>query len=814
MNTLAQDIRYAVRMLARSPGFAAVAVLTLALGIGANTAIFTVVNSVLLRPLAYAEPDRLVYVYSELPAAGFDKYWLSQAEFRELQANVHAFSEVAAWQTSENANVAGVEAPIRTTSGTATAELFDVLGVPPALGRVFTRQEGLDQEPVTVVSHGLWQNLLGGDPAAVGTQLEVNGINRTVVGVMPPGFDIADAGVEVWIPHSVAMHPEGMPARGAHNLNVVGRLAPGMTLDRARAELDALLARWGEIAGGDHAPDAENHAVRLVSLHEEMVGEARPMLLLLLGVVGFVLLIACANVGNLLLARAEARQKEVAIRSAMGAGRGRLTRQFLTEALVLALAGGVIGLLLAYWGLQVLLAMSPGDIPRLTEIGLDPVVLAFTLGVTVITGALFGLAPLLHLAPRQMSVTLKEGGQRSTAGAGRKRLRHVLVISQIAAAVVLVIGSGLMLRSFAALQEVDPGFRAEGLTTFNLSLSSANYPQPDDRRAFYARALERLEAIPGVHQATAMSGLPPVREVMAGSFSLPDRAPDPEGPGYSRIWDYVQLVFANYFETMGIPVVEGRAFTPGDDTQSPPVVMVNERFANQFFPGESPVGQKIQPSGMPMAFTIVGVVRDVKQGGLGEEVGTEIYWHYPQFPPAPMTLNLILRAEQDADALAGPIRDAIAGLDPALPVARLQSMRENLAGSLRGPRFLTLLLGLFAGVALVLAAVGTFAVLSYSVAQQTREIGVRMALGARGSVVSGLVLRQGSILAGIGLLAGLAAAFALTRAMSGMLFGVERTDPLTFAVAPVVLGVVALLAAYLPARRATRVDPMVALRAE
>jgi putative ABC transport system permease protein len=813
MSAFLQDIRYAVRKLVRSPGFAAVAVLTLALGIGANTAIFTVVNSVLLRPLDYAEPDRLVHVYSQFPAAGLDNYWLSQAEYRELQANLDAFSEVAAWQTSNNANVAGGDAPIRTTSATATAELFDVLGVPPARGRVFTRQEGLDQEPVTVISHRLWRNLLGSDPDVVGSQLEVNGVHRTVVGVMPPGFDIADAGVEVWIPHSVPTHPESPQARGAHNLNVVGRLAPGVTLERARAELDALLARWDEVAGGEHAPDAENHAVRLVSLHEQMVGEARPMLLLLLGVVGFVLLIACANVGNLLLARAEARQKEVAIRSAMGAGRGRLTRQFLTEALVLALAGGAVGLLLGYWGLQLILAMSPGDIPRLAEIGLDPIVLAFTLGVTVLTGVLFGLAPLLHLAPRQMSVALKEGGQRTTAGAGRKRLRHVLVISQIAAAVVLVIGSGLMLRSFAALQEVDPGFRAEGLTTFHLSLSMAHYPEPADRRAFYARALERLEAIPGVHQATAMSGLPPVREVMAGSFTLPDRAPEP-GAENLRTWDYVQLVFANYFETMGIPVVEGRAFTPGDDAESPPVVMVNESFANRFFPGESPIGQRIQPSGMPMAFTIVGVVRDVKQGGLGEEVGTEIYNHYPQFPPAPLSMNLVLRAEQDADALAGPIRDAIAELDPALPVAWLQSMQANLSGSLQGPRFLTLLLGLFAGVALVLAAVGTFAVLSYSVAQQTREIGVRMALGARESAVSGLVLRQGSVIAGIGLVVGLVAAFALTRLMSGMLYGVERTDPLTFALAPVVLGIVALAACYLPARRASRVDPMVALRAE
>jgi putative ABC transport system permease protein len=813
MNTLAQDIRYAVRMLARSPGFTAVAVLTLALGIGANTAIFTVVNSVLLRPLDYAEPDRLVHVYSEFPGLGLENYWLSQAEYRELQANVDAFSEVAAWQTNENANVAGGDAPIRTTAGNVTAEFFDVLGVPPAMGRVFDRQEGLDGDPVTVVSHRLWRNLLGGDPAAVGTQLEVNGVRRTVLGVMPPSFDIADAGVDVWIPLSIPMNPTGTPARAAHNLQVVGRLAPTVSLDRAGTELAALVSRWEEVAGGEHAPHAERHPVHLVSLHEEMVGEARPMLLLLLGVVGFVLLIACANVGNLLLARAEARQKEVAIRSAMGAARGRLTRQFLTEALVLALAGGVIGLLLAYWGLQVILAMSPGNIPRLTEIGLDPTVLAFTLGVTIITGVLFGLAPLLHLAPRQMSVTLKEGGQRSTAGAGRKRLRHVLVISQIAAAVVLVIGSGLMLRSFAALQEVDPGFRAEGLTTFHLSLPAANYPEPPDRRAFYARALERLEAIPGVHQASGMNGLPPVRDVSAASFVILDRA-DPEGAGPDWIWDYAQVVFADYFQTMGIPVVEGRAFTPTDDTGSPPVVVVNERFANRFFPGESPVGQRIQPSGLPMVATIVGVVRDVKQGGLGEEAGTEVYLYYPQFPPAPMSMNLVLRAEQGADALAGPIRDVVAGLDPALPVARLQSMRENLAGSLQGPRFLTLLLGLFAGVALVLAAVGTFAVLSYSVAQQTRELGVRMALGARGSVVSGLVLRQGSMMAGIGLLVGLAAAFALTRAMSGMLFGVGRTDPLTFAAAPVVLGVVALLACYLPARRATRVDPMVALRAE
>ena len=812
METLIQDLSYALRSLRRAPGFTTVAVLTLALGIGANTAIFTVVSSVLLEPLGYRDPQRLVFIHSQFPTIGFDKFWISPPEYRDLQERARSYSDIGAWRTGQ-VSLSGLENPTRVTSAVASAELFSTLGVPARLGRAYNKEEDAQGvEPVAVISHRLWQSAFGGDSSLVGRLIEVNGTQRTLVGVMPPGFDVEDAGVDVWIPLALPANPTN---RGSHFLNLVGRLAPGVTLDRARNEMGVLLTQWRDVVPSGHVPNDSTHRVVVKDLREEVVGDIRPALLILLGAVGFVLLIACANVANLLLAKAEVRQKEIAVRAALGAGRGRLLRQFLTESVALAVIGGAVGLLLGYWGLKGLLAASPDSVPRAASIGLDARVLLFTIGVSLFTGLLFGLAPLLHLSPRTMGLTLKEGGQRTTATGGRMLLRRLLVVSEVALAVVLVVGAGLLLRSFAALQRVDPGFDPRGVLTFQLFLTQAAYPEPNDRIAFFDRLSRRLEELPGVTRAAAMSGLPPLRDVNANDTEFEGKQQTPDGPVHNV--DYYQVVTGDYFATMRIPIIDGRAFTASDDAAATPVVIINERLARVFYPGENPIGQRIRPSGPDGTpwYTVVGVSRDVKQGGLSEQAGTELYFHYPQTGTfVPRSMNVVVRSTRDPLLLVDDVRRAVWSVDRSLPLAYLQSMEANLAGSMSRPRFLARLLGIFALVALVLAAVGTYGVLSYSVAERQREIGIRMALGAETNRVMGMVLRDGLGVAALGLAIGVAGAFALTRLMATLLFGISTTDPATFVAAPAVLAVVALAACYLPARRATRVDPMDALRHE
>ncbi|HEX7118560.1 MAG TPA: ABC transporter permease [Longimicrobiales bacterium] len=812
METLRQDVRFAVRNLGRHPGFFAVAVLTLALGIGANSGIFSVVNAVLLRPLEYREPDRLVFIHSQFPTLGFDEFWISPPEYRELQERARSYEAIGAWRTGSS-SISGIEEPIRVRSARASAEFFTALGVPPLVGRAYTVEEDLPGAPaVAVLSHRVWREVFGGDPSIVGGRVEIDGESRTVVGVMPPGFDIEDAGVDVWLPLALEPNPTN---RGSHYLNLVGRLAPGATLERARAELGALLAGWGAVNPGVHVPNDSTHRVVVKPLAEALVGEVRPALLLLLGAVGLVLLIACANVANLLLARAESRQKEIVVRAALGAGRWRLARQFLTESILLALVGGGIGLFLGYGGVRLLLATSAGSVPRADGIGLDVPVLVFTLVVSVVTGAIFGLAPMLHLSQRVMAVSLKESGQRTTAAAGRRHLRRLLVVSEIALALVLVVGSGLLLRSFAALQEVDPGFDPAHLLTFQLFLPESRYPEPESRAAFFEALTDRLEALPGVEAATAMTGLPPVREVNANDTEFEGKQPTPEGPAHNV--DYYQVVAADYFEAMRIPILRGRAFDAGDDAAATPVAIINETLAKVFYPGEDPLGQRIRPSGFPTWFTIVGVAKDVKQGGLSEETGTELYFYYPQIAGVgygPQTMNVVVRTTRPPLSLAGEVRRTVRALDATLPLAGLKTMEANLAGSVSRPRFLMLLLTIFAAIALSLAAVGTYGLLSYSVAERGREIGIRMALGAEARSVVALVLREGVALAGTGLALGLVGSLALARLLASLLFGVSSADPATYLVAPTVLLTAALAACVIPARRAATVDPMVALREE
>lgn len=813
--SIRQDLRYSARSLLRSPGFSIVALLTMALGIGANSAIFSVVNGVILRPLPYPDPDGLVVIASQFPTMGFDRFWVSPPEYMELQERSRSWSAIGGYRQGQ-ANVGGPEQPLRVTSAVASADLFAALGVPPALGRPYSREEDLPgADPVVVLSHELWRTAFGGDPALVGRAVEVNGQSRVVVGIMPPGFDIDDQGIQVWLP--LALDPANRQNRGSHFLNLVGRLAPGVTLAQATLEMESLLHQWPELNPGTHTPTVDNHRMLLIPLEEDVVGEVRPALLLLLGAVGFVLLIACANVANLLLARAESRQKEVAVRVALGAGGRRLLRQFLTEGLLLAGLGGVLGVAVAWAAVRVLVALSPGSIPRLGEVALDPAVILFTGGLAVAAGVLFGLAPALHLTGRAVGGALREGGQRTTVGSGRARLRRLLVISEMGLAVVLAVGAGLMLRSFAELTRVDVGFDPEGVLTFQLALPSAAYTDAGAIQQFHQRLRQELSVLPGLRSVASMSGLPPLRDLNANDTQFEGYTPGPNDPPANV--DYYQFVTTDYLETMRIPVVSGRGFTASDEAGDLPAVLVNETLARLYYPGEAAVGRRIRPccgDQIPW-FTIVGVVKDVRQGGVEAPAGTELYFHVDQalaFGNALRTMNYAVRTEGDPETLASAVRQAVWRVDGALPVAGLQTMEAVVSGALSRPRFLTTLLSVFALLALALAAVGTYGVMSYTVAERAREIGIRMALGAESGRVLGLVLRQGAAVAGVGLLLGIGASLGLAGLLESLLFGVGARDLMAFVGAPLLLALVALCACLIPALRATRMNPVEVLHHE
>jgi putative ABC transport system permease protein len=822
MESFLRDLRHAARNLARTPGFAIVTILTLALGIGANTAIFSVVNAVILRPLGYPHPEQLIYISSQFPNMGFDQFWVSPPEFFEFQERTRTFSSVGAYSITQ-VNVSA-DRPRRAQAAQASAELFKTLGVEPAQGRVFevgeTRPGGAQ---VALLSNELWQSAFGARRDIVGNQIEIDGVRRTVIGVMPPHYDIADQHVEVWLP--LVLDPANRRNRGNHYLYLIGRLAPGQTQASAGAELDTLLSGWQRsITGMDrppreqrvHTPDAKNHRLRFDPLQAQIVGSARTSVWVLQGAVLFVLLIACANLANLLLAHAERRHKEFAVRAALGAGRIRLLRQFLTEGCLLSVSGAALGIAVAAGGVRALIAAYPDSLPRSAEVALDARVLAFTLLVALATGAVFGLAPLLHIAPEATALALKEGGQRSTAG-GRQHLRRGLVVGEIALAVALVIGAGLLLRTVANLTRVDAGFARGQLVTFLVDLPSATYKTPQQIEAFYHRLLDRLRATAGVQGVAAMSGLPPQRRVDANDTSIEGYKAPPDGP-YENI-DYYQIATPGYAETMGIPVVEGRTFQPSDAI-GPKVVMVNQTMARTFYGTASPIGRRVRPMAPPEAkvpwFTIVGVLKDVKQGGVDRKTGTEVYFDFEQLQDqrgfTPTAMNVMLRTSLPADALGGTIRQMVAEQDPALPIVKLRAMDDVFAESIGRPRLLAQLLGMFAALAVLLAAIGSYGVLSYMVSERRREIGIRMALGAdRGSVVR-MVLGHGLRLAIAGVIVGLTAAFALNRVLSSLLFGVKPTDPATIGAVVALVGAVALVACYLPAHGATRVDPMIVLR--
>jgi len=818
MTRLVQDLRYAVRLLLRTPGFTLLAALTLALGIGANAAIFSVINAVLLAPLPYGSPERLAIVYSQFPTMSFNRFWTSAPEFLELRQKSRSFEELGAW-TAGAANITGGDEPVRVRVARVSAGLFPVLGVQPELGRTFTAQEDLPKtEPMVVLSHELWQRAFGADRNVLGKRVQVDGIDRTVLGVMPPGFDVGEERVEAWVP--LALDPANPGGRASHYLYMIGKLKPGVSLGQARSELAGLVERWHDELPDTHVPNPEEHPLVIQPLLDDLVGSVRPKMWLLMGAVGLVLLIACANVANLLLARAEARQKEIAVRTALGAQRGRLLRQFLTESVVLSLLGGALGLVLAVWGVRTIVATNPESLPRVREIAVDGRVLLFTLGVSLLTGLLFGLAPALHARASVMFSSLKEGGQRATAGAGRQLLRRALVIAEVALAATLVIVGGLLIRSFWLLQQVDPGFDAKNVLTFQIALPDARYPEEQQVVAFYQRLVDRLRVLPGVETASAAWGLPPKRQLLANDTEFEGVPEPPNGPVHNV--DYWQFVTHDYLRTLKIPIVNGRGFLPTDAAGTPGVVLVNETTAKLFWPGKDPLGRRLRASAPPDVhppwLTVVGVVKDVKQGGLEAETGTEVYFLQPQMPEtlggASDDMYLLVRTAGDPLSLVSQVRREVRALDPGLPLADVRSLEQVVFESVAQPRFITSMALLFAFVALALAAVGTYGVLSYSVEQRTQEIGVRMALGAQARQVLGMVLAQGVGLVVIGLVLGVVLALALQRILAGMLFGVAATDPTIFASVVVVLAAVSLLACYLPARRATRIDPLVALRYE
>jgi predicted permease len=810
-----QDIRYGVRLLRRSPGFTTLAVLTIGLGIGANSAIFSVINGVVRKPLPYPDSDRLMFITSQFPTLNFNKFWVSPPEYFDFKEHTKAFAHVGAYATGAM-NLSEGDRPERVNAAFVTANMFDVLGVRPARGSVFTEeQDRPGADPVVLLSHELWARAFGADPSIVGKTVMIQGLQRTVLGVMPPGFDLHDAKAQLWIP--LGLNPANRQNRGSHGLYLVGRLASDVTAAQANSELQGMLKQWREWIPQGHVPNDSTHRVQMAPLRDEVVGNVRRALWVLQGAVALVLLIACANVANLLLARAESRHKEFAVRTALGAGKARILRQFMAEGTVLSLLGAALGLALAFWGLKALLAANPESVPRASEITLDPVVLAFTVGVALLTGLVFGLAPLLHMGEQAVSLSIKEGGMRATSGAGRNRVRRGLVVAEIALAVMLVIGAGLLIRTFRNLTSVDAGFDVENRVTFGLVLPQATHPDSQRVVQVITELTRKLDELPGVERVAAMQGLPPQRQVNANDTNFEGYSPGPGDPPANV--DYYQTVTQGYFETMGIEIAKGRAFEAGDAIGSP-VVIINEALAKRFYQDKDPIGRRVSPffgPNTPM-FTIIGVARDVKQGGLEAPAGTELYFNFEKGPRlvgfAPRQMNIVLEASRPLSSLMPAIRDAVVAIDPGLPIVRLRTMEDVIGASLTRQRFLSLLLGIFAGVALLLAAIGTYGVLSYMVSERHREIGIRMALGAGNSQVVGLVLRQGITIAGIGIAVGVAGALALSRITQSLLYGVDPADPATFGTVVAVIAVVATAACLIPMRRATRVDPLTAIRAD
>jgi putative ABC transport system permease protein len=804
---LSQDLRYGARMLLKNPGFTFIAVLALALGIGANSAIFSVVNTLLLRPLPYKNPGELVVVWENATHLGFPKNTPSPANFLDWQKQNTLFQAMAAF-AERTFNLTGVGEPERLDGRRVSANLFDLLGVKPIIGRNFVPDEDKPGTKVALLNESLWKRRFGSDPGVIGRALTLNGESYTVVGVLPNSVRLPAFGNwrdQVWVP--LAFTAEESASRGNHYLEVIGRMKPGVTLEQVRAEMATIMARLAQ-----QYPEENTRIGTAVNpLHEEIVGNMKPALLVLLGAVAFVLLIACANVANLLLARAAARHKEIALRLALGADRARLTKQLLVESVMLSLLGAVVGLGLAYAGLQVLTRFMPADVAHAEGIAIDAKVLGFTLLIALATGLIFGLAPASQAKHFNLNDTLKEGGRDAGAGPRGKRLRSALVIAEVAVSFILLIGAGLLINSFMHLRNLDPGFRADHLLALNVDLSETKYPDNPKRTAFFDEVVRRIQALPGVRSVAVAGNLPFTYNgdsMPIGAEGIPDPPPDQRPDVIYR------AIGPGYFSTMGIPLVRGRDYNDQDTLESTLAVVVSEKTALHFWPNADPIGKRIRngstTSDAPWR-TVIGVVKDVRQNDFIAEPKMQMYFAYRQLRSL-MPNALIVRTAIDPLSLATSVRNAIWAVDKDQTVANIDSMDHIVAGAVARQRFSMLLLAIFAGVALVLAAVGIYGVMSYSVAQQTREIGIRMALGAQRGDVLKMTIKQGLRLVGFGLLIGLVVAFILTRVMASLLFGISATDPITFITISLVLLAVAMLASYIPSVRAMRVDPMVALR--
>jgi putative ABC transport system permease protein len=792
-------------MLIKKPAFASLAVLALALGIGANSAIFSVINAVIIRPLPYPDADRLVWVWDTQPQ--LDRAPSSLADFVDWREQNQSFEYMAAYQDGNMFFDRG-EGNEEIHVGLVTPDMFSLMKVSPVLGRTFTDEETRPGHfRVILLSYSLWKQRFASDENVIGQTVSLSGFPYTIIGVMPAGFGFPNQAM-LWRPFPI--DPNRID-RASHFLKVVARLKSNVALDQAQAEMSAIAGRLAEafpekIAG---------HGVKLESLHEVLIGNIRPLLFVLLAAVGFVLLIACANVANLLLARAASRQKEIALRCALGASRARIIRQLLTESVMLAIAGGALGLALSVWGVQALTSLGADNIPRAQEIGLDWWVVGFTFSISILTGIVFGLAPALQVSNPDLNETLKESG-RTTAGAHSGRVRSLLVIAEVALSLVLLIGAGLMIKSLHRLNEVKPGFNPDKLLTMGVTLLSSRYPEDQQVVALYQQLLERLGSAPGAESVGAISELPLAGNNSNDYFTIEGR------PAIAKeeqpLVEY-RVITPDYFKSMGIPLLGGRDIALTDTKQTPNVVVINESFARRHFPDEDAIGHRLKLQGQQRdPLLIVGIVGDVHHFGLDEKPTPEAYVPYLQDPlrddSYARSMTLVVRTKSDPGALAGAFRSEALAVDKSLPVYSIKSMSEYMRDSLSQRRLNMMLLGIFAAVALVLAAVGIYGVLSYTVSQRTHEIGIRMAVGARPSDILKLVVRQAMQMALAGVALGLLASFALTRLMASLLFGVSATDPATFALISIILTGVALAACFVPARRATKVDPMIALRYE